>query len=599
MRPTNAVHILCFQKVSIMMRWVILFVILMASKVFAFGQNREGKDRALLFAVNDYATMADLKNPIQNARDIAAELEGRYGFVAEVIPNPSFEKIESKLQEYQRAYRSGRYPSDGQLFLFFSGHGAMRGKNGYFMPADAAPERLYATALEYDYWRSEINNINCKHILVAVDACHSITFDPNWENKPNRGFSRPGEQYADQTLLNHNAYRARLFFTSDAKGNQTPDRSTFARQLLEGLRTHQPTTGYLTSSELFASYMLKAAPTPGGGDFGNDEPGSCFLFFQKNSGINPEEERFWQLAIEMDTREAYGFYLQRYPDGKYKANAQKRLEGPDIPPVATARPPDNMVFIQGGPFEMGDTFGDGGSDEKPVHTVTVSDFYLAIHETTFDEYDAFCDATGREKPGDEGWGRGRRPVINVSWDDAVEYCNWRSQQERLQEVYTISGSNVTANWNANGYRLPTEAEWEFAARQRGQKVRFGNGENTADPKNINFDGSSNDKKPYSIAGVFRKKTVPVGSLSRPNNLGLHDMSGNVWEWCWDWYDKEYYKKSNNTHDPKGPDSGSDRVLRGGSWFYDPDYARCAYRYDNRPSSRVLFYGFRLARTGGQ
>ncbi|MCB9294090.1 MAG: hypothetical protein H6559_13365 [Lewinellaceae bacterium] len=106
------------------------------------------------------------------------------------------------------------------------------------MPADADPERPYAKGIEYDYWRSEVDEIDCKHILVAVDACHSITFDPNWEKKPGRNFARPGEQYADQTLLNHQEYRARLFFTSDASGNQTPDRSTFARQLLEGLRTH-------------------------------------------------------------------------------------------------------------------------------------------------------------------------------------------------------------------------------------------------------------------------------------------------------------------------------------------------------------------------
>ncbi|MCB0582290.1 MAG: caspase family protein, partial [Phaeodactylibacter sp.] len=306
------------------MRWVLLLFFLLASESFIYGQDRTGKDRALLFAVNDYAAMTDLKNPVQNARDIAAELEKRYGFEAEVVPNPSFAQIEAKLQEYQRAYRSGKYPSDGQLFLFFSGHGAMRGKNGYFMPADADPERPFATAMEYDYWRSEIDEIDCKHILVAVDACHSITFDPNWEKKPDRKFNRPGEQFADQTLLNHGQYRARLFFTSDAKGDQTPDRSTFARQLLEGLRTHQAAAGYLTSSELFASYMLKAAPTPGGGDFGSDEPGSCFLFFQENSGIDPEEERFWQLAVEMDTKEAYDFYLQRYPDGKYKADAEDR-----------------------------------------------------------------------------------------------------------------------------------------------------------------------------------------------------------------------------------------------------------------------------------
>ncbi|MCB9294089.1 MAG: formylglycine-generating enzyme family protein [Lewinellaceae bacterium] len=357
--------------------------------------------------------------------------------------------------------------------------------------------------------------------------------------------------------------------------------------------------------------MLKAAPTPGGGDFGSDEPGSCFLFFQEASGTDPEEERFWQVAVEMDTKEAYDFYLQRYPDGKYKADAEdrkKRFENSSASPAATVRPPDNMVFIQGGSFEMGDTFGDGSDDEKPVHTVTVSDFYLAIHETTFDEFDAFCDATGRDKPNDQGWGRGRRPAINVDWYDAIEYCNWRSQKELLQEVYQIDKSRkdpnngnsgddkkwiVTVNWNANGYRLPTEAEWEFAARQRGEKVRFGNGKNIADPAEINFDGNW-EPKPYSKEGIDRQKTVEVGILS-VNNLGLYDMSGNVWEWCWDWYDSGYYGKSKNSRDPRGLDSGSFRVIRGGSWGDYPAYARCADRVNVTPDDRNVGLGFRLAR----
>ncbi|MCB9267753.1 MAG: SUMF1/EgtB/PvdO family nonheme iron enzyme [Lewinellaceae bacterium] len=256
---------------------------------------------------------------------------------------------------------------------------------------------------------------------------------------------------------------------------------------------------------------------------------------------------------------------------------------------------EEMVLIKGGPFEMGDTFGDGQNDETPVHAVTLSDFYLGIHEVTFEQFDAFCAATGASKPYDEGWGRDKRPVINVSWHDAVDYCNWRSRQERLQEVYTISGTTVTANWDANGYRLPTEAEWEFAARQRGQEVRFGNGKNSADPKEINFNGSADYKKPYSVAGQYRQKTVPVGSLNSPNNLGLHDMSGNVWEWCWDWYDNGYYEKSKDSRNPQGPDSGSYRVLRGGSWRGNPALVRVANRYSYTPGRRNYDIGFRLAR----
>jgi formylglycine-generating enzyme len=211
---------------------------------------------------------------------------------------------------------------------------------------------------------------------------------------------------------------------------------------------------------------------------------------------------------------------------------------------------------------------------------------------TFEEYDAFCEATGREKPNDEGWGRGDRPVINVSWYDAVAYCNWLSEQDGFTEVYTIKGKTVTVDWNADGYRLPTEAEWEYAAREGGRKVRFGNGKDIADPEEINFNAHKNYQKSYSIDGKYRKQTVPVGSLNSPNALGLHDMSGNVYEWCWDWYGA--YPSTPET-DPKGPDSGSYRVPRGGSWYSYPQNVRVAYRNDYAPGFRGNDIGFRLAR----
>jgi formylglycine-generating enzyme required for sulfatase activity len=252
-----------------------------------------------------------------------------------------------------------------------------------------------------------------------------------------------------------------------------------------------------------------------------------------------------------------------------------------------------MALIPAGTFEMGDVMGDKEYDnEKPVHPVTLDAFYLGKYAVTFEEYDAFCEATKRDKPGDSGWGRGKRPVINVSWEDAVAYCNWLSMQHGFQPVYTISGSKVTTNWNANGYRLPTEAEWEYAAREGGKKVRFGNGKDIADPKEINFDASASYKKPYSVAGEYRRKTVPAGSLNSPNALGLHDMSGNVWEWCWDWYGGY---PSTAQINPKGPDTGSFRVFRGGSWSLSPAYVRVAHRFNSTPDDRDYGLGFRLAR----
>jgi len=170
----------------------------------------------------------------------------------------------------------------------------------------------------------------------------------------------------------------------------------------------------------------------------------------------------------------------------------------------------------------------------------------------------------------------------------VEYCNGRSEQERLEKVYQINGTDVTADFTANGYRLPTEAEWEYAARNGGRKVRFGNGQNTADPSQMNFNASEDYKTAYSLAGIYRKKTTTVGSFTA-NDLGIYDMSGNIYEWCWDWYGAYM-------GDIYGPESGSERVDRGGSWNNSPQSCRAANRGYWNPSGRDDNLGFRLART---
>jgi formylglycine-generating enzyme required for sulfatase activity len=296
-------------------------------------------------------------------------------------------------------------------------------------------------------------------------------------------------------------------------------------------------------------------------------------------------------------------------EGYIRDNAQSSFVEEAQLLITAIKAQDHMVLVKGGTFEMGDVMGDKENDDETLHTVTLSNFLLAKNELTFDEYDAFCKATDRELPSDSGWGRGKRPVINVDWYDAIEYCNWRSGQEGLQVVYSINKNSkdsnnvdsildsdtkkwlVTTSRSANGYRLPTEAEWEYAARQGGQKVRFGNGKDIANPQEINFDASSEYKKPYSVVGEYRQKTLPVGSFS-PNTLDLFDMNGNVGEWCGDWYGAY---PSGASNDPQGATGGSYRVIRGGSWLNYPADVRVANRDLNTPDLPSYDVGFRLAR----
>jgi len=246
------------------------------------------------------------------------------------------------------------------------------------------------------------------------------------------------------------------------------------------------------------------------------------------------------------------------------------------------------VLVEGGTFTMGDTWGDGDSDEKPIHKVTFTyNFYIGKYETTFDEYDAFCEATGKSKPSDNSWGRGQRPVINVTWWDAIDYCNWLSEKEKIPIAYDYMGNLLDKDGRVTtditkvlGYRLPTEAEWEYAARG-GNKSR-----------GYQYAGSSTVGDVAWYDSNSGNKTQEIGKKA-PNELGIYDMSGNVWEWCSDWYGD--YSSSAQTN-PYNSTAGSSRVLRGGSWYINATYARVADR--NRSSPTYTYYplGFRICRT---
>ena len=226
-----------------------------------------------------------------------------------------------------------------------------------------------------------------------------------------------------------------------------------------------------------------------------------------------------------------------------------------------------MVAIPGGSFRMGCVSGlNCRDDEKPVHRVRVASFELSKYEVTFEEYDRFIAATGRRSPKDEGWGRGRRPVINVSWDDAVAYTKWLSEQ------------------TGERYRLPSEAEWEYAARA-GSTTKYGWG-NDIGHNRANCDGCGSQ---------WVEKTAPVGSFN-PNAFGLHDMHGNLWEWVQDCWNGSY---QGAPADGSAWTSGDceRRVLRGGSWLEQP--TRRPPRglpLQGSPPADGHGNGFRVART---
>ena len=239
-----------------------------------------------------------------------------------------------------------------------------------------------------------------------------------------------------------------------------------------------------------------------------------------------------------------------------------------------------MVFVPGGSFQMGNpNSAVGGSHERPVHTVTLTTgFYMGKYEVTQAQYRTVMGTNPSS-----GYGVGDNyPVYSVSWYDAVNFCNQLSVREGLTPAYTVNGTSVTWNRSANGYRLPTEAEWEYAAKG-------GNGS----PGNYTYAGSDNADSVAWYDGNSGSTTHTVGTKS-PNGLGIYDMSGNVWEWCWDWYG--YYSSGAQT-DPMGASSGSNRVRRGGVWVGSVVAVRSAARYSYDPNGQGDGRGFRLARNG--
>jgi formylglycine-generating enzyme required for sulfatase activity len=252
--------------------------------------------------------------------------------------------------------------------------------------------------------------------------------------------------------------------------------------------------------------------------------------------------------------------------------AAARLGQPAARPEGQA--PAGMVWVEGGTFQMGSTNGE--NDEKPVHSVTVRGFYMAEYEVTQREWQEIMGSNPSIRKGDA------MPVENVSWLDAVEYCNRRSQREGLVPAYRGNGENISCDFSATGYRLPTEAEWEYAAKG-GNK----------DPMAYEYAGSNSPGGVAWHTDNSGGSTHQVGT-KQPNSLGLYDMSGNVWEWCWDRYGN--YSGSAQT-DPRGPSTGAYRVLWGGSWSYSARYVRSADRYNTPPSGRSSRIGFRLVRGG--
>ncbi len=524
-----------------------------------FGEKRT----ALVIGIGAYEN-APLRNPENDANDMAVMLAS-IGFDVTLKINCSLVEMEDAVRDFGDDLLQG-----GIGLFYYSGHGIQVGGQNYLIPADSNIQRedeVKYNALDASLVLSKMDSAKNELNIFILDACRNNPFERSFRTTE-RGLSIVGAP--NETMIIYATAPGEV--ASDGTGRN----GTFTKWFLEylpipGLKIHD----MLLEVKRGVSDETNGAQRPWTTDDLTQE-----FYFAGMAG-NPED------------------YIQRPITTETTSEQESAIIS------------DDLILVEGGNFSMGSENGGGGDDEQPVHTVKVSSFYMGRYEVTNQEVvdvftrgiesgALFVDATTlKNNYGDKQelldldseycqivYSRGRlavqpgkenNPVIEISWYGTVVFCNLLSEIRGYDPAYDLS--DWSYDFTSNGYRIPTEAEWEYAAK----------GGNNHDGYEYSGSNTVGDVGWYDDNSGY--KTHPVGGKS-PNSLGLYDMSGNVWEWCWDWYGEDYYS-STSLVDPEGPDSGGyweDRVLRGGSWNNLVGGLRVANRSRFFPGKEI---GFRV------
>ena len=498
---------------------------------------------ALVMGIGDYRNayvgkyeFDDLRNPVNDAKDMAKVLTN-LGF--KVILKLNL-KTRAAMKKAVLEFREN-LPETGAVGLFyFSGHGFQYQNANYLVPTKAAmPTALDIEdeVLKTDYVLRHLEQANRKGVnIVILDACRDSIPTDFFDDRKNKGL-----------------------FEADLKAGFTNMQAPIGSLIAYATAPNTTSWGGLPSerNSVYTKHLLKAL---------RDKPNVNItrLLMSVRKGVIQETKNAQVQQVPWDSVSLTDpFYFAQptsipppppspdpfAPGQVFSDRLQNGSSGPE------------MVVIPAGRFRMGDIQGGGYDNEKPVHRVNVDQFAMGKYEVTFAEYDAFAEATNRTKPDDEGWGRGNRPVINVFWHDAIAYAEWLSQQ------------------TGQTYRLPTEAEWEYAARA-GTETKYWWGNEIG----------SNKANCWNCGDHF-EYTSPVGSFAA-NPFGLYDTVGNVWEWTCSEFESKYSGKEKNCI---SKNHARRLVIRGGSWNIEARLVRAAYRLRLSHDDRYYNVGFRLAR----
>jgi formylglycine-generating enzyme required for sulfatase activity/uncharacterized caspase-like protein len=613
-------------------RWYIVYWTFLLCCILPAGALRAldyGNYHALVIGNNAYQHLKPLKTAVADAEAVAQIRREKYGFQVTLLRNAKRYQISRAVAELRR-----RLTQNDNLLIYYAGHGTLDGDAGFWMPVDA--EEKYDT-----YWYSNatlsrhLKIMTARHVLVVSDSCYSGTLLREAPARLPTGTAR------SVWLQRMAQRRSRTALTSgglepvqDSGGG---GHSVFAKWFLEVLRDNdQVLDGQTLHDKLKGPVVVNAKQTPAysdiretGHEFGD------FLLVPKSlavsrpapmlsTGSKPytgirgsdPEVLFWESIKDSTDPSYFEEYLRQFPQGIFAGIARLKLaelktsrpetrEPGAVPAAASGLAPE-MVRIAGGCFQMGSPSSEAGRyDGEQQHQVCVDSFWLSTYEVTVEAFRWFTQAaqyrTEAEsnaggytgcvgyKDGSWNWQEGltwerpgfsqtdRHPVVCVSWNDATAYAAWLSQQ------------------TGKRYRLPTEAEWEYAARGGTPTSRYW-GDAAQEACRYANVADQTAKRTFTDWTIHACEdgvvyTAPVGSYDA-NPYGLYDILGNVWEWtCSAW--SETYDGS-ETRCVTG-DSGAHRVHRGGGWHRYPRYVRAAIRSPAAAASRYAALGFRLAR----
>ena len=542
---------------------------------------------ALVVGNSAYAEIGTLPNPGNDAADVAAAL-GRLGFDVTTVRDAD----RAGLNEALRLFARDSAGADVSL-VFYAGHGLEMDGVNYLVPVDARLERdtdVEYEALPLDRVLRATTGAGLR--VVILDACRNNPLARSMQRtSASRSVSRGSFGELNEGLLGDETLVAYAAAAGTTAADGTGRNSPYTSALLAHLE--QP----LELSALFRRVRAQVLEATAG-DQRPHEYGSLLgeHYLGGASGLGTatvvdsvsgaasaqQETMFWESIRDSSNPAELEAYLRQYPAGVFRALATVRLatlrlSAPD-PPAADRQVPGTvfrdcptcpeLVVVPAGRFRMGCVSGRDCRDrEHPVHEVELASFALGVYEVTFEDYDRFVQATGHRRPGDRGWGRGGRPVIDVSWEEAEAYVAWLSRE------------------TGESYRLPSESEWEYAARA-GTTTRYSWGQDVG--RNLaHCDGCRSrwdDDQP-----------APTGSFAA-NGWGLHDMHGNVWEWVADCWHENYARAPRDGTVWTSGGNCARRVLRGGSWNNNPVALRSANRTRNDAGVRADPFGFRVSRT---